>query len=331
LEEAEMNVIFIYLLVFAVSFLITYGLWRFPVRYLLDNAGDRSLHSGVMPRSGGIAILVALVIAYGFIKISLLTPVLLGSLALLCVVSLWDDVVSLLQGWRLLTQLVACAVMVFVGQLYVVVWGSIPLVVSQIITVLGLVWMINLYNFMDGMDGFASGMGIIGFGSLSFLGYLQGDLDYAVINGCLVAAIAGFWAWNFPPARIFMGDTGAVFLGAMAGIMALRGVQRELFPLWVPAIIFSPFWVDATYTLFRRITRREKFWEAHRSHLYQRLVSSGLGHRMVVLWQYVLMLACSLTVCLPLAFGLDYNGAPPVVWAGIYPLLILLVERTLKK
>lgn len=325
-----MNIFFVFLIVFFVSLLATYLLWKFPPRFLLDSAGERSLHTGTVPRSGGMAILVAFVMAYGFLDVSFFSPIILVSLGVLCVVSFWDDAVSLSQGWRLLIQLLVCTVMVFCGQLYVVVCDEFPLVVSQVITVLGMVWMINLYNFMDGMDGFASGMGIWGFGTLSLLGYLRGDLDFALINGGLVAAITGFWFWNFPPARIFMGDTGAILLGALAGIMALMGVQREVFPLFVPVIIFSPFWVDATYTLFRRIAHREKIWLAHRSHLYQRLVRSGLGHRFVTLCQYVLMLACSLSVSLPPLVGVDYNTGIPLIWGILYLALILVLEQKLR-
>jgi UDP-N-acetylmuramyl pentapeptide phosphotransferase/UDP-N-acetylglucosamine-1-phosphate transferase len=325
------TILAICLLALALSCCLAYGLWRFPLQSLLDNASDRSLHTGVVPRSGGIAILLAFMVTYALSGISILQPLLLLSLTLLCVISLWDDIVSLSPAWRLLVQLLAAAILVFGGQLYVSVFDGLPLVCSRWITLLGLVWMINLYNFMDGMDGFASGMAIFGFGSLALLGYLHGDTDYAIMNALLVAAVAGFWCWNFPPARIFMGDTGAVLLGALAGILAVLGVQRELFPLWVPAILFSAFWVDATYTLLRRMVRGEKFWQPHRSHFYQRLVSSGLGHRPVVLGEYLLMLACSLTVCLPPLLGLDYNGLPPLVWGLLYPVLILALEQKLKK
>jgi len=331
-----MNASVIFLAVLLISCMLTscaltYGLWRFPLRNFWDKAGDRSLHAGVVPRSGGIAMVVAFVAAYVAIGLPFFSPVLMMALLLLCGVSLWDDITPIAAMWRLVVQVVACALMVFAGNLYVLLWDGVPVLISQLVTLLGMIWMINLYNFMDGMDGFASGMGMFGFATLSLLGYLQGDLDYSVINAVLVAAIAGFWVWNFPPARIFMGDTGAISLGALAGVMALLGAQRELFPLWVPAIIFSPFWVDATYTLFRRILRRDKYWQAHRTHLYQRLVIAGLGHRGVVLWQYLLMAGCCLSVSLPPMMGLDYNAMMLLLWGALYLALILRVEISLKK
>src|SRR5690606_7212156 len=153
-----MNQLFFCAIIFFVSFLMAYCLWRFPSRYFLDKAGDRSLHAGIVPRSGGIAILASFAIACAAGGLFFLTPVLSGALILLCAISLWDDVKSLPHGWRLLVQLLACGLVVFGGQLYIVVWDGMPLLISRIVTLLGLVWMINLYNFMDGMDGFASGM-----------------------------------------------------------------------------------------------------------------------------------------------------------------------------
>src|SRR5207253_5665948 len=102
----------------------------------------------------------------------------------------------------------------------------------------------------------------------------------------------GFLVFNRPPARIFMGDVGSTFLGFLAGTLAVMGAHRGLFGLFVPALIFSPFIVDATVTLLRRLLRGEKVWQAHREHYYQRMVLSGWSHRKTVIAEYVLMLAC---------------------------------------
>jgi UDP-N-acetylmuramyl pentapeptide phosphotransferase/UDP-N-acetylglucosamine-1-phosphate transferase len=155
-----------------------------------------------------------------------------------------------------------------------------------------LVWMINLYNFMDGMDGFAAGMSVIGFGTFAILGWQAGQTETALGYAMVAAACAGFLLFNFPPARLFMGDVGSTVLGLLAGVAILQSHHNGLLPAWLGILVFSPFIVDATVTLALRMVRREPFWKAHRSHCYQRLALAGWGHRRTVLAEYVLMLAC---------------------------------------
>jgi UDP-N-acetylmuramyl pentapeptide phosphotransferase/UDP-N-acetylglucosamine-1-phosphate transferase len=152
--------------------------------------------------------------------------------------------------------------------------------------------MINLYNFMDGMDGFSGGMATAGFSTLGLLGYLGGDNHFASICWLIAAASAGFLVWNFPPARIFMGDVGSSALGFLAAALSLWANRIGLFPLWLAILVFTPFIFDATLTLVRRTLNGERIWEAHRNHYYQRLVQAGWSHRRTVLWEYGLMLLC---------------------------------------
>jgi UDP-N-acetylmuramyl pentapeptide phosphotransferase/UDP-N-acetylglucosamine-1-phosphate transferase len=124
------------------------------------------------------------------------------------------------------------------------------------LTLLYVVWMINLYNFMDGMDGFAGGMAVFGFGGLAVLGLIGQALPFAVTALVIAASSAGFLTRNFPPARIFLGDVGSSVLGLLAAAMTLWGADIGLFPLWVGWLLFSPFIIDATWTLLRRIVQR---------------------------------------------------------------------------
>jgi UDP-N-acetylmuramyl pentapeptide phosphotransferase/UDP-N-acetylglucosamine-1-phosphate transferase len=153
--------------------------------------------------------------------------------------------------------------------------------------------MINLYNFMDGMDGFAAGMAVAGFGALSLAGWIADAPGFGLVSGLIAAAAAGFLIWNFPPARIFMGDAGSISLGFLAAAMSLWAARDGILALWASALVFSPFIVDATVTILRRATAGERIWEPHRSHHYQRLVRLGWGHRKTVLRAYVLMSACA--------------------------------------
>jgi UDP-N-acetylmuramyl pentapeptide phosphotransferase/UDP-N-acetylglucosamine-1-phosphate transferase len=186
------------------------------------------------------------------------------------------------------------------------------------LTILSLMWMTNLYNFMDGMDGFAGGMTVMGFGFLAYLAWSGGDAFVAVLSLLTVGATAGFLIYNRPPARIFMGDAGSTLLGFLAGSLSVLGIKRGLFDFWVPVLIFSPFIVDATTTLFRRLLRGEKIWRAHRQHYYQRLVLLGWSHRKTVRVEYCLMLCCGLSAVLYNRAGANERLALLVAWLLIY-------------
>lgn len=172
---------------------------------------------------------------------------------------------------------------------------QMPLIgwVGILATVAFVVWMINLYNFMDGMDGLAGGMAIFGFGTFAVFGWLEGHQSFSVLSGVTAMAAAGFLVFNFPPARIFMGDVGSSTLGFIAAAFSLWGAKENVFPIWCPLLIFSPFILDATLTLLLRTIKGEKVWMAHRSHYYQRLACLNLGHRNVLLLQYGFMLGCA--------------------------------------
>ena len=151
------------------------------------------------------------------------------------------------------------------------------------VSVLFFIWMANLYNFMDGMDGFAGGMTAFGFGFLAYFGW-QAHFPVMLMIALFVPwVLLGFLIHNFPPARIFMGDAGSITVGFLAGTLMILGVRDRIFELLGSRHVFSPFIVDATVTLTRRVLRCKKIWDAHREHYYQRLVLSGWSHRRTVL------------------------------------------------
>ena len=186
-------------------------------------------------------------------------------------------------------------------------------------------WMINLYNFMDGMDGFAGGMTVIGFGTLAVIG-VEHQL-FMTMNLLVVSATCGFLLFNFPPAKIFMGDVGSSSLGFLAAGFSLWGNYEGIFPLWIALLIFSPFIVDATVTLLHRLFRGEKVWQAHKFHYYQRLVELGWGHKRTVLWEYVLMGACSISALIAPLLPFYGQGALLIGRSIIYIGLMSWVNR----
>jgi len=323
---------------FLLSLLLSWLLQRpNTLLYIVDRPGERSLHAHPTPRTGGLAILLAVfipgAIAAGLSGLVVTDPYLISGVALMVVVSLWDDFKGLPPLPRIAVHIIAALVLLPGGYglqalrlpggwiLPMGHWG-IPL------TLLFVLWLSNLYNFMDGMDGFAGGMGFIGFSFLSLLAWKGGNEPLAFTALVIALANLGFLAFNFPPARIFMGDSGSIPMGfTMAGI-SLLGVHDSIFPLWVPVLIFSPFIVDATVTLSWRLLRREKVWQAHRSHYYQRVVLLGWGHRKTVIAEYMLMLAAGGSAFVLASLRNDRLVVAGIaLWGVIYLSLALIIRR----
>lgn len=280
----------------------------------LDHPTHRSLHEAPVPRTGGIGLHLGILIAWALVAPKLPLQVSLAYVLLL-VVSLVEDVRGVPIVLRLAAHLVlagAVAAGILLQDFGIVV---------VIIATLAITWMANLYNFMDGSDGLAGGMGLFGFAFYGIAAGLGGSTAFALLNLSIAAAAAGFLVSNFHPARIFMGDVGSVPLGFLAGAFGLLGWQQGLWSWWFPLMTFAPFVVDATVTLARRLLNRERVWEAHRDHYYQRLVQLGWGHRGTALVEYALMLVSGLLALTMLSASATGQtialGATAAVYAGL--------------
>ena len=272
----------------------------------LDRPNERSLHVRPTPRAGGLGLLAG--IAATWWALPGLRPI--GLLALgLAAVSILDDLRGLPQGLRFLAHALAAIAAVMLGL------GDLPLPLQAAVA-FSIVWTTNLYNFMDGSNGLAGGMAVAGFGAYAIAAALAGDADLAVGCACVAAAALGFLRFNFHPARIFMGDVGSIPLGFLAAAVGLAGWTSGAWPWWFPAAVFSPFVVDATVTLLRRMLRGERFWQAHRSHYYQRLILMGWTHRRTALAEYALMVVVA-------AVALAVREAPFAVQAGALAVLAI--------
>lgn len=262
-------------------------------RVTLDTPNDRSLHVSPTPRSGGLGILAGTLLGAA-ISIGVAEPVIWIAIGL-ALLSFADDRLGLPVAARLVGHLVAAAAFVFLlgDGISIYLWPVI---------VLGLCWMTNLYNFMDGADGLAGGMTLIGFSAYALTAAIQGYSELAALSLCVASAAAGFLVFNFPPARIFMGDVGSIPIGFLSGSIGLLGWHEGAWPLIFPLVVFAPFIVDATVTLVKRTIRRERIWKAHREHYYQRLILGGWTHRRAAIAEYVLMTACA-TAGLLVAFA----------------------------
>lgn len=278
----------------------------------LDRPNARSLHERPVPRTGGVAVLAGAAVSLAFGTGAL--GVVMGLALVLAIVSFLDDLRGMPSAVRLAAHLAAA---------WVLVWFVLaPMeAVSLAVLAIALAWITNLYNFMDGSDGLAGGMAVIGFGTYALAATLANDPALAALSLALAAAALAFLFHNFHPARIFLGDVGSIPLGFLAGALGIVGWRDDAWPLWFPVLVFGPFIADATVTLLRRLLRADRVWQAHREHYYQRMVRMGLGHRGTAWALYACMLVCAVAALAgrtqPPALQAAAFGAASAVLAGV--------------
>jgi UDP-GlcNAc:undecaprenyl-phosphate GlcNAc-1-phosphate transferase len=299
-----------------VTLLFIAWMLRAQDRWPLDVPNQRSLHERPVPRSGGIAMMAGVFTGFAILQTPL--AIVLPAVVLVAFSHL-DDLHGLPIPVRLGAQLAAAAGFAF---------GGLPAVAlpSLVLIVIGILWMTNLYNFMDGSDGLAGGMTITGFAFLGAGAWMSAD-DALLIECAIVAAAgAAFLPFNFPPARVFMGDAGSVPIGFLAAVLSILGWRDGDWPFWFPAAVFAPFIADSVVTLLKRIGAGERFWEAHNKHYYQRLVRMGWGHRRTALAEYALMLACGTTALWALREPLPLQLCALIGLVALHAALALWVD-----
>ncbi|MDE0941670.1 MAG: glycosyltransferase family 4 protein [Alphaproteobacteria bacterium] len=274
-----------------VSYLATWAvLAMLRARSILDHANERSSHLGSVPRGGGIAVMAVIVVgwslyahflgaSFNVITIALLAAALAG-------ISFIDDVRGLPTLQRLVLQTLAvalgCLVLPDEPDSLGIFQGWLPPVADRLAAGFLWLWFVNLFNFMDGIDGITVvEAGSIGL-ALVLMAYFAGDAAHVATPGIIVAgAVIGFGIWNWRPAKIFLGDVGSVGLGFLLGwlLLSLAGSGQ-----WAAALLLPLYYLaDATWTLLRRMLGGEDFWQAHRSHFYQHAASSMGDHGRVAL------------------------------------------------
>lgn len=295
---------------FLASYGVLFGLLRLRLALPLDHPNARSLHAAPVPRIGGLGLLAG-------IGASLLwsAPTGLGTILLL---ALGLAALSWLDDWRGLPVSPRLAAHLAAAGLFVLGSGLAEgQFVWALLLALAVVWMTNLYNFMDGADGLAGGMAVFGFAAFAVSAWLAGDMEMARLAAGIAAAAVGFLCFNFPPARLFLGDVGAVPLGFLAAALGLEGWRRGLWPATTPLLAFAPFIVDAGATLLYRLPRGENPVQAHREHYYQRLIRMGWSHRRLALAAYPLMAASAAS-----AVWVAHSPATQIIlmtiWGGLY-------------
>ena len=325
---------FILFAIFVTALCATWLLRKYALAAsLMDTPNARSSHTVPTPRGGGVAIVATYLIAipclaaYGYLQWSWAWSLIVPG-AIVALLGFLDDHGHIAARWRLLGHFTsAIGALLFMNGLPALkIFGTTmdSGIVGDVLAIMYLVWMLNLYNFMDGIDGIASIEAITACIGMCFLFWVCGVSDLFWPVAILGAAVLGCLCWNFPPAKIFMGDAGSGFLGVSLGILSLQSawIDPQLFWAWL--ILLGVFVCDATFTLIRRLLRGDKVYEAHRSHGYQ-FASRHYGKHLPVT---VGVLVINVFWLLPIAFlvaKLNMDGLMGLVIAYI-PLAILAVK-----
>ena len=301
---------------------------------LLDIPNNRSSHTVPTPRGGGLAIVIVLLMS-GVVSlflpqapIDVLVCLLLATLAF-SLLGWQDDKHDLPASVRFLIQLL---IAVFASGW--LLWAAVPgystsfaLLALLLLSTLWIAWMANLYNFMDGIDGISAVESLILGATTSYWFAISGVASMAIICIAVAGASVGFMRWNWSPAKIFMGDVGSLALGAFFAIIAIIGTTRLDIPLLAFLILYAVYLADSGVTLLHRIIKREKWWQAHRSHFYQRAVQSGFSHAQVSLSVMALNIIFAVLASLLIMGIINATAASVVTMAILMPLMFLINSR----
>ncbi len=283
-----MNNLFFFSSIVFTSLLLTELIRRYTLKKnLLDTPNERSSHSVPTPRGGGLSIVVIFLVVLGFSDLFSTDIIfaLIGSGILIAAIGFWDDQGHIVAKWRLLFH--------FIAAFWVLFWlGEIPEFhflgfnidagwLGTVVVAFLLVWLLNLFNFMDGIDGIAASETVFVSCGGAYFTWLYGLENLSFISLVLAASTTGFLILNWPPAKIFMGDVGSGFLGLMLGVIAFTSILQGMSG-WIWLILLGLFLVDSGITLLKRILSGEKPSEAHCSHAYQNAARKW-GHKRVTI------------------------------------------------
>jgi UDP-N-acetylmuramyl pentapeptide phosphotransferase/UDP-N-acetylglucosamine-1-phosphate transferase len=324
--DASLGALALAALCAAVAAAVLWLLLRCAARLPLARPGPRSLHATPIPRLGGISIWA------GYLPAALAAPpsvpgsrtVWLAAIAFIAAISLRDDFRGVHPAARVASHF-AAAIAVAVQ-----IAGAEPRFdaaawyLAVVVAALAITWAANLYNFMDGSDGLAALMAVCGFAAYGIAAALAGAPAAGYL--ALAGATLPFLVVNLPPARMFMGDVGAVPLGFLAAACGLAGWRDGTWPAWFPLLVFLPFIADASITLALRIWRRERVWEAHKMHYYQRLHQLGAGHRGTLSVFGALIAGTAASALATLAFAVESGWIVTAAWCVALAALFSAIE-----
>ncbi len=317
-----------YGIIIILSYSLTFFVRKWAInRSILDVPNERSSHTIPTPRGGGIAIAISwftgLIYVYITDKIDQALFLALLSGLPLALIGILDDIMNLKPGLRFLIQFLSAGLaLFFLSGLQLLDFGLFSVEYQWLLIPIGIIaimWAVNLFNFLDGIDGYISTEVI--FICVAFFIFSQNDNTLI-----LASAVIGFLIWNWPKAKIFMGDVGSTLLGFNIAVLAIYFQNEMNFSIIVSLILTSVFWFDATLTLLRRIKNKETLKLAHRKHAYQRIVQAGFSHQKTVLWALALNI---------MGFGLAWLAIRFENWNWLFlvadAIILLFVVRYIDK
>lgn len=310
--------IIVLMLIFFITIFLTGTIRHYTLaKNIIDIPNNRSSHSIPTARGGGVTIVLIFIILSSVLaarqQISLSLFYALSGGIIVAVVGWLDDVISLLPRWRAVAQLLAAgwAVYWLRGFPHWNIGG-----LGYVLAIIGIIWCVNLYNFMDGIDGLAGIEGLFICLSAAWMLKWGGAPSMSFLCIVLAAAIGGFLVWNWPPAKIFMGDVGSGYLGFIFAVLAIASENMHVLPLTCWGIISGVFLCDATFTVLSRIYQGKRWYEAHREHAYQRLVQKGISHKTVT----TSVLFVNIFILFPLSYAAFYYSR-----GGIWILILVII------
>jgi UDP-N-acetylmuramyl pentapeptide phosphotransferase/UDP-N-acetylglucosamine-1-phosphate transferase len=294
----------IYIILFLCSFLLTFLIRKLAITIsIVDVPSERSSHKNPIPKGGGLAVAVVWFagLLYFYLTKNMDERLFFSFLPgiLLVVIGIIDDIVAIRPLYRLIFQFIVSSIAVFIlGGLEKLDLGFYVIENRTVLTVLallGTIWFINLFNFLDGIDGYI-GMEVVFISSSAVL--LFNDR----IAPLLLAATLGFLIWNWQPAKIFLGDVGSTLLGFNIAIFSIYYQNSSISSLLVWLMLSSLFWFDATLTLYRRYRHKEPLIIPHRKHAFHRIVKAGFSHQKTVLLGFIINLVILLLAYISVSF-----------------------------
>jgi UDP-GlcNAc:undecaprenyl-phosphate GlcNAc-1-phosphate transferase len=323
-----------------ISFFLTGAILRYSLRRsILDMPTDRGSHEVPKPRLGGIAIGLAFYLTVLTARLAGFDPLpgggaaagILGAGALIALVGLIDDLRGLDAKVKLAAQLAAAVAVILTGtvleEVRIPLVGTVSLgAAAAPVTVIWITSIINFYNFVDGLDGLAAGVGMIAAVFLVLLGFAVGDPALGIVYAAIAGGLFGFLRYNFPPARIFMGDTGSTFVGFMLAVLAVRGAGHGV-PAFVTLLLMGGVLFDAALTLARRTIQRKRIFTAHRTHYYQRLTDLGLSHKQVTLLEYFIAALLGASAFLLVGGESQFVSGIAVIWTGFFLWAVFKIRK----
>ena len=290
---------------------------------MLDSPNERTLHQGLVPRGGGLSIVITMLLALLLLWLGWRLPVipyLFLTVIILGVLGWLDDRHSLGPLLKVGIQLgVGMIVITYIGMIeeveiagYKIVFGA----AAAIFSALWLVWLTNVFNFMDGIDGIAASYTAVIACVMGIWFVLDDNSALALFCYIMMAAALGFLIWNWTPARIFMGDVGSITLGGVFAALAIFGNSSYDVPITAYMILFGVFLFDTVVTLFRRLLQGKTVWQPHREHYYQRAVALGFSHAQVT------VMVILITIVLAVLASLEKFRVAPI---GLWPVLAIII------